>query len=494
VSVDSRLRLTGSELIGRLSAIAGVQFMSTQIQMLVDCVVSDTLPTSRAGCALSLGSIFSHVGSLSAGPVLRTIIDLLTSLAGDPHPLVHFWSIYSLGKVVDAANLTFSPYQNVTLGLIVRLYWSEAHEPVFGTAPANVNPRADQPIDFAMTLLLDAIIGVLGPELSEQDAVQLLVHSLLECFQHEEAEWTQVEAIKAMQHFLIFCPDSVDLPKVVSSLRILLASPRLPLKNAAINSVYQLVQRSALSMSKLGGNSLVEDLFALLDDNPSAEGVRDTILLWLKQTVNTSSSGWIDLCQRIMLRSTASKLAPGGQLDQSTSGQFTDEESQGLGLGTSDMAKRQAMSRWRTQLFALECIHQVVVTLAASGNSVRLLAPRISDLIKMAFSASTSPASSIRLAGLQILSDVLKNFARTKDEQGEGQGILEQFQAPIMAALTPAFEKDATPEVTSASLDVCAIFVASGGDPSRMNRIVKVLTGALDSCKGTVSSLKHCTS
>jgi hypothetical protein len=456
--------------------------MSTQIQDLVDYVVTNTLPTSRAGCALSLGSIFSHVGSLSAGPVLKTIIDLLTSLAGDPHPLVHFWAIHSLSKVVDAANLTFSPFQNGTLGLIVKLYWSDTHEPASGTTPQNVNPRAELPIYVALTSLLDAVVGVLGPELAEQETVQTLIQSLLECLEREEAEGTQVEAIKATQHFLIFCPNSIDLPKLVTSLRALLGSPRRPLKNAAINSVYQLVQRSALDMSKIGGNALVEDLFALLDDDPSVEGVRDTILQWLKQTVTTSPAGWIDLCQRIMLRSTAAKLIPQAQNDHGGM-QFTDEESQGLGLG-NEATRRQATSRWRTQLFALECVHQIIVTLSAAGSSVRLLAPRISDLIKMAFSASTSPAASIRLAGLQILSDVLKNFAQTKDAQGGGEGILEQFQAPIMAALTPAFEKDATPEVTGASLNVCAIFIATGGDPSKMGRVLKVLTGALDSCKG----------
>ena len=47
-------------------------------------------------------------------------------------------------------------------------------------------------------------------------------------------------------------------------------------------------------MSRLGGNQLVEDLFALLDEDPSIEGVRQVIISWLQQTSSALPSGWID--------------------------------------------------------------------------------------------------------------------------------------------------------------------------------------------------------
>jgi len=399
--------------------------MSHQIQTLVNQVVSNTDPSSRAGCAVSLGSIYANVGSLSAGPVLKTIVDILGSLANDPHPLVHFWAIYSLSQVIDAASLTFSPFTHSTLGMVVRLFLSEAHEPESGNTPASINGRGDLPAYYAMCTTLDAIIGVLGPELADDDRMQLLILALLQEFRQDNArEGVQVQAIKALQHFLMFCPNIIDLPVLVSSLRLLLSSQRRPLKTAAINSVYQLVQRHAPLMSKLGGNSLVEELFALLDDDPSIDGVRDSIISWLKQTVEGNPSGWIDLCQRIMLRTTATKVAiEASQTPVPDTMGFTDEESQGLGQGGADGVKRaRNTSRWRTQLFALECVHRVFDTLLESGRhehfsasstrqdsqSQKFLIYRISDLIKMAFTASTSPAVDIRLAGLVVLRDVIR--------------------------------------------------------------------------------------
>lgn len=62
---------------------------------------------------------------------------------------------------------------------------------------------------------------------------------------------------------------------------------------------------------------------------------------------------------------------------------------------------------------------------------------------------------------------------------------MEQYQAPITAALTPAFSSDSTPEILSSAVQVCAIFVGCGviKDVSKMGRILKLLTGALDQCK-----------
>ena len=241
----------------------------------------------------------------------------------------------------------------------------------------------------------------------------------------EADDGVTVEAIKATQHFLMFAPKAIDLPKLVATLRSQLSSTRQPLKVAAVNSVYQLVQRDAALMSKIGGDGLVQELFALLDDDPSIEGVRDAITSWLRQTADVHPSGWIDLCQRIMLRSAGSNQPVEGAVAVSS---FVDEESQGLGLETEGGARPGAAaarttSRWRTQLFALQCLHEVFLTVAKSGrlehfdivraravraNRRGLLVTRVADLIKMAFTASTAQVMDIRLEGLVVLRDVIE--------------------------------------------------------------------------------------
>lgn len=64
--------------------------------------------------------------------------------------------------------------------------------------------------------------------------------------------------------------------------------------------------------------------------------------------------------------------------------------------------------------------------------------------------------------------------------------LLEQYQAPITAALTPAFSSDSTPEILASAVQVCAVFVGCGvvRDVSKMGRILKLLTSALEQSKG----------
>ncbi|GAA6050947.1 hypothetical protein JCM3770_005337 [Rhodotorula araucariae] len=503
---DAALRQAAAESLGRLSSLGGTSFMAGQVQFCVNQVVSNTDPDNRAGCALAFSEIYAHVGSLAAAPVLKTVVDVLLSLSADPHPLVHYTALQSLAHVIDAASLSYAPFTNMTLGVLCKLYMQDTHEPEGGT-PGSVNLRGDLPAYQAMCRVADALIGVLGPELQDSERVRELVLVLLKEFTLERDDGIVVEAIRATQHFLIFAPDALDHATLVANLRAQLSSAKQPLKVAAVNSVYQLVQRDAALMSKLGGDGLVQELFALLDDDTTIEGVRDAIMSWLRQTADTNPSGWIDLCQRIMSRSVgvahASKrpavddAAPGGAL--------ADEEAQGLGVDAETGARpgaptALASSRWRTQLFALQCLHEVFVTVLRSGRREHfdvararalrasrrgLLISRVADLIKMAFTASTAQVMEIRLEGLVVLKDVIDNFGASQDVDFEDALLLEQFQAPIAAALTPAFAHDSYPEVLASAIQVCAVFVGSGvvKEIEKMGRILKLLRTALESCR-----------
>ncbi|GAA5974285.1 hypothetical protein JCM11641_006712 [Rhodosporidiobolus odoratus] len=502
---DAALRQAAAESLGRLSGLGGTSFMASQIQFCVNQVVANTDPVNRAGCALAFSEIYTHVGSLAAGPVLKTIVDVLLSLSADPHPLVHFHALQALSNVIDAASLSYAPFTNPTLGVLCKLYMQDTHEPEGGT-PGSVNLRGDLPAYQAICRVTDALIGVLGPELQESERVRQLVLVLLKEFTLEKDDGIAVEAIKATQHFLMFAPDALDHATLVANLRSQLSSSKQPLKVAAVNSVYQLVQRDAALMSKLGGDGLVRELFALLDDDPSVEGVRDAIMSWLRQTADANPSGWIDLCQRIMSRSASTARTEKTAEASGAVGGLADEEAQGLGIDSGEggvrpgAATARASSRWRTQLFALECLHEVFVTVLKSGrrehfdigtaravraNKRGLLITRVADLIKMAFTASTAQVMEIRLEGLVVLNDVIDNFGASQDIDFEEALLLEQYQAPIAAALTPAFASDSYPEVLASAIQVCAVFVGSGvvRELDKMGRILKLLTTALESCK-----------
>lgn len=498
---DLTLRRTASEAFGRLAAVSGSHAMSSQVQFLVDQVVSNRDPDARAGCALAFGAVYSEVGGLAAGPLTKTVVDILLSLSNDPHPTVHFTALEALRMVVDAASLSYNPYIASTLGMLVKLYMLSTHEPEGGSA-GSVNLRADLPANQAICRVISALVGVLGPDLQDSAKVRTLILVLLMELSQERDDGVVVEATKALQHFALFASQHLDLVAWIQSLRQHLNSKKRPLKVAAINSFYQLIQRHALMISKLGGNSLVEDFFAQLDGDAANDGVRQVLKSWLRQTADLSPCGWIDLCQGIMSRVSTTN-PPGGAVASSTKvdkGGLQDEEAATIDLGEDSRGKGPAAqhSRWRTQLFALECLHEVFVTVRKSGKlehfdtprihessrQVHQMSSRVGDLIRMAFTASTAINIEIRLEGLTVLQDVIEYFRHARDPDFVEALLLEQHQAPIAAALTPAFTSDSTPEVLAKAVQVCAVFVGSGvvREVDKLGRILKLLTRALESC------------
>jgi HEAT repeat-containing protein 5 len=67
--------------------------------------------------------------------------------------------------------------------------------------------------------------------------------------------------------------------------------------------------------------------------------------------------------------------------------------------------------------------------------------------------------------------------------------LLEQYQAQIGSALTPAFAADSSPELAAAAVNVCAAFISTGivQDVERMGRILKLLVSALQSFASTLT-------
>jgi HEAT repeat-containing protein 5 len=64
--------------------------------------------------------------------------------------------------------------------------------------------------------------------------------------------------------------------------------------------------------------------------------------------------------------------------------------------------------------------------------------------------------------------------------------LLEQYQAQIGSALTPAFAADSSPEIAAEAISICAEFISSNivRDVEHMGRILKILVGGLQNVAG----------
>jgi HEAT repeat-containing protein 5 len=161
-STDAVLRSAGCEIFGRLARVNGsAMFVNPMMEIMVDLVVNNRDPESRAGASLAMGATLSYVGGMSAGSHLKTVVQVLHSLAGDPHPLVHTWALQALYLTIESAGLMFGPFVNSTLSLIVKLYMSESHE--ISAVQANmIGYDTNAHVYPCLGRILYALLGVIG--------------------------------------------------------------------------------------------------------------------------------------------------------------------------------------------------------------------------------------------------------------------------------------------------------------------------------------------
>ncbi|RCI00083.1 hypothetical protein CU098_002114, partial [Rhizopus stolonifer] len=467
---DPYLRNAASETIGRLTSIVGGSFVAAQMQLLVDLVVSNRDPDVRAGSALAIGYIYSHVGGMAAAAHLKTIVGILLSLSK------------AMAMTVSAAGLMFSGYVNSTLGMVAKLYLSETHEPGSGSiAVTNAGMSVGFTAYQEFGRIIYELIGTLGPELQASSKVRELCLNMVEELKLEPDERVNLEAIRCIQHFLMFAPRYLDIKELVPYLQNQITSIHLPLKKAAVTCLYQLVQRDSELVFKAAQPGLDSELFKMLDTDPQLSDVKNVIKNWLQETAIAEPSIWVNITKRIV------------------TGAIADAS----GMTSKLSVTVEIPPRWRTQLFALECLQQTIKMISASGTREHFdlilarrrrqqagigdfLVFRVPDLIRLSFTAATAHVNELRLAGIYLLQMVIEKFSDTLDADLEDMLLLEQYSAQIGAALTPAFGADSSSEIVSAAVKVCAIYVGSGivKDLYQLGRVLKLLTSALDRCKG----------
>ncbi|KAI8337917.1 armadillo-type protein [Chlamydoabsidia padenii] len=525
---DPYLRNAASETMGRLTSIVGGSFVASQMQQLVDLVVSNRDPDVRAGCALTIGYIYCHVGGMAAAPHLKTIVGILLSLSSDPHPVVHVWALEALAMTISAAGLMFSGFVNSTLGMVATLYLSETHEPGSGSVAVS---NAGMSVGFTayqeFGRIIYELIGTLGPELQASSKIRELCLNMVEELKLEPDERVNVEAIRCIQHFLMFAPHYLQVGELVPYLQHQITCLHIPLKKAAVTCLYQLVQRDASLVFKCAQHGLDNELFKMLDTDPGLFDVKNVIKSWLKETCVQEPSVWVNITKRILtLHQPLADGTAGGHLeshhgDDDNDNEFGDDDDDDDGFGDDDeiidiptsvadasgIASKLSVNveippRWRTQLFALQCLQKTIDLISSHGGPEHFnlmlarkqrqqaglgdyLVFRVPDLIRLSFTAATAQVNELRLGGIALLKMVIEKFAATEDADLEGMLLLEQYAAQIGAALTPAFGSDSSSEIVSAAVRVCAIYVGSGivKDLYQLGRVLKLLTSALDRCK-----------
>ncbi|KAF9773920.1 hypothetical protein IL306_008176 [Fusarium sp. DS 682] len=494
---DEHVRSLGYAATARLCNVYGNGFTNNEIKYLVDTIVSNREPSARAGCAMALGSIQTQVGGMAAGYHLKTILGILMSLCNDPHPVVHFWALEALSLASDASGLGFAGYVPSTLGMLVQLYVSETHHAEISSA-ITMNLELELSTTSAIARCVDSLINVLGPDLQDATKSRELIFILVNRFREEDDLLVQRAALGCLEHLSLYAPGHMQFAEYVKLLQKYLMSDSTTLRDVSVDGIHNMMKRNPQDVLREAETGFEEQLWLVLDTVPSHDGIRNIIRNWMHHTCLTETNAWLQRFQAVLKMTRARPKTENAQSGFKGSGlpDLQDEEVAGFAAAAGaakDEKETKATSeveplRWQVTTFAMSCIDEMFLIIAkdvtANGESKAQsdLQGKVADVVRMAFSASTSSVLELRIWGLKIIGDVLKMFGKTPDPDFEEAMLLEQYQAQISSALTPAFAADSSPELASEAVNVCASFISIGivTDVDRMGRILKTLVGALE--------------
>lgn len=389
--------------------------------MLVDTIVSNRDPNTRAACATALGSILSRVGGMAAGYHLKKIHSILMSLCSDPNPIVHYSATEALSKVADSAGLAFSGYVPSTLGLLAQLWTCDTHNEECGTIETS-NHELDIPARIAIARCVDSLINVLGPDLQDMGKTRELTLTLIQQFKIDDIWMVQAEGLKAMEHMYLYDANHIDFPAYVRQLQADLESPHGSTKDIAIDGLYNIMRRGVQEGFQAAKQGLDDQIWLLLNEIPEHEGLRNIVQAWLSQTSLTEAGEWISRCQQVLSKSAVKpeEVPSLPNIKTSAVPDLQDEEVAGFAVSdgkdqTSAAAPEaaQELLRWQVRAFVLRCLSDLITAVgkdmevdidSKAGHAVQY---KVADVIRMAFLASTSSVIDLCVAGLQLINQVL---------------------------------------------------------------------------------------
>ena len=131
-----------------------------------------------------------------------------------------------------------------------------------------------------------------------------------------------------------------------------------------------------------------------------------------------------------------------------------------------------------------------------SNKTEDYLILHLSELIRVACISSTSNCDPLKMAGLELIEDIISYFSKSKEPELPDYLILEQYQAPISAALKPQFSIETSAYVTALACKVCSSWISCGvaNSLNDLRRVYQLLIYSLQKLQMTNSKSAPSTS
>ncbi|CAL9686678.1 unnamed protein product [Knipowitschia caucasica] len=491
------LRCAAAEGLARLvQSFSDLAFTFSTALFCFDRLKTARDAASRSGVSLALGALYRYQGGISSAQHLCSCVGVLFTLSQDTTcPEVQEWALHSLSLVVDLSGGLFRLHCEPSLSLVLRLLLT--------------TPPSHPEVLRSLGRCLHTLITCLGPDLQEESFRSFRDTISLCCLvlQQSEDALVQSRSILCLQQLHMFAPAHTDLRQLVPTLcGILLDSSQLAnlshsslvLRRAVVSCLRQIVQREALEVSELAVSLVKEQppkeasplectlrelglegaLFSLLDrelDPGLRLDLQQTLGFMMASSLTSDRVGqWLRLCRDVLSATT--------ELSETQDCPEDEEEREdwsSLGARSQTLSPFSSL-RWSTRRIAVESVCTVIQTCSKTGTT-DVLVPRLGELIRMSFMASTDHSAPLRLSGLHTLMEIIIAFSLIQEPEFPGHFLLEQYQANVGAALRPAFAPDAPPDVTAKACQVCSAWICSGvvQDLRDLRRVHQLLVSSL---------------
>lgn len=482
--------------------------LAEQIPIFIKKIVEEQQSGSRAFNSLVLAAIYKYNSSH-----FSQIFDILMKLASDPHPTVHSWTLDALSTLIEkhvAMNVTKAK----EMISMLEMFFIDDNYGAYNKSVAMSNLNVNVDSNKVLAKLLRHVINSLGPGVQDLDDItkQTLQNLITGLLFYYNDEVIQTEVLKLTQELIIYDMAAVDKQILIdliefnisnNLLNTIGSSLSLPLygeKNeifpvttsykvlwVSLDLLFQIVKTNE---DKQFLHQVEYLVWIALETFPESMMLKKMIKEWLDSTYDIS---WL-LKLQLLFNISKSKLHDRlfknyksiltKYTQKKVQVDVNDEEAQSIAKkaeGEDEDNKNNESVSWKFKLVLLGYIRQLLAYTQRDSKLYSQLASKVSDLIKISFSSSTSTINELRLSGIELLGDIITYYASAKDPIYPTISLLEQQQAQITSALVPAFHYDSTPIIASKAITVVASFIGSRiVKINRLGRILKILTDSLE--------------
>ncbi|KAG7192405.1 uncharacterized protein KQ657_001804 [Scheffersomyces spartinae] len=486
---------TNTKTFGRCSTLLPVKLVQDEIDKLIGKIVNNTDPHIRGSSVLSLAQVsrFSGIGFLET-------FNVVVQLLGDPNPVVYHFTLKA------TAMLFVDGIDNITsISAILEKIYTNFFSWEFDNERKNktlTGLGVLYPTSSEIGNLIQTIVASLGPSLRElpisrrHELRNLIVYFRLGvgCSTGQEILDVYRCLLELSKELIIFdntlIESEVDFFSnlvnfvITNNIKVGIATEcSVSLSNEAVfpfntsSVLYETAFGCYTELLKLFGTKFLnkqraELLWICMALKPCND-LKSFIGLWLD---SNSEMNWFKTLNSIFKYSVKKLVSPfientyslkmlplqqrQKQLLQTKKIDLTDEEVENIValVDISDDSNMEQVS-WEFKLFIFELLNKLLQLAGKSPTLLDQLKSKISDIIKISFTASSSSITCIKLNGLLLLDKCLRLFGTLEDPMYPGTSILDQQQAQIISALVPCFNSDSSADIIVSAINVSSKFI-----------------------------------